>query len=173
MDERYFEWIACLVCGGRNGGRRSYRRLLACLHEREFTYLIPLDENRAIDGVDLRYRFAYETGRRDIPDVGRPCSLLEMMAALCLRCEEQIMDDPEIGNRTGQWFFAMLESMGLEGMDDISFNARTAKARIDTCLERRYEPDGRGGFFTVPGSRYDMRDVEIWYQAMWYLTGTI
>lgn len=171
MDERYFDWIACLVCDGRYGGRHSYRRLLACLHEREFTYLLPIDENRAIDGVDLRYRFVYETGAQYIPMQDEPCSVLEMMAALCLRCEEQIMDDPDIGNRTSEWFFAMIDSMGLRGMTDDAFNERIVQTRIDRCLERRYEPDGRGGFFTVPGCRYDMRKTEIWYQAMWYLTG--
>ena len=36
-------------------------------------------------------------------------------------------------------------------------------------LNREYEPNGRGGLFTVNNSPADMRTVEIWYQFMWYL----
>ena len=35
----------------------------------------------------------------------KTCSVLEMMIALAIRCEEHIMDDPDVGNRTGQWFW--------------------------------------------------------------------
>lgn len=43
----------------------------------------------------------------------RPCSVLEMIIALAIRLEEHIMDDPDIGNRTGQWFWDMIVSLGL------------------------------------------------------------
>ena len=47
----------------------------------------------------------------------------------------------------------------------------TAKRRgkSSTFLNRQYEADGRGGLFIVRNSRFDLRTVEIWYQAMWYL----
>ena len=36
-------------------------------------------------------------------------------------------------------------------------------------LNRDYGRDGKGGLFTIEHCRYDMRDIEIWYQANWYL----
>jgi hypothetical protein len=33
---------------------KSYRKLFARLHDTEFTYTIPMDGNRAEDGIDLR-----------------------------------------------------------------------------------------------------------------------
>ena len=40
---------------------------------------------------------------------------------------------------------------------------------IRRFLNRDYERDGKGGLFTIEHCRYDMRDIEIWYQANWYL----
>ena len=106
-----------LVFDGRYSKRLSYRKLLRELHRIEFTYSIPMDGNRAEDGVDLRYRFGYENGYSSsmisVYLDNRMCSVLEMMIALAIRCEEHIMDDPDIGNRTGQWFWNMIVNLGL------------------------------------------------------------
>ena len=48
------------VCGDTYASRLSYRKLLEYLHTIEFTYILVMDSNRAEDGTDLRYRFAYE-----------------------------------------------------------------------------------------------------------------
>ena len=92
-----------------------------------------------------------------------------MMIALAIRCEERIMSDSDAGNRTGQWFWNMLASLGLGSMSDRKFDREKAREIIDRFLNRRYEADGRGGLFTVRNSRFDLRSAEIWYQAMWYL----
>lgn len=169
MSGRYFEWIVRLVCGDNMRKRRRYSKLLAYLHERPFLYSLEMDENRARDGIDLRYRYASEMGTYDVSRSDQPCSVLEMMAALAIRCEEHIMSNPDIGDRTGEWFFAMIENLGLIDETNDQFNIRYVEMVIDRLIRREYEPDGRGGLFTVPNSRYDMRDTEIWYQAMWYL----
>lgn len=175
VENEYFEWMYGLVCS-RNGARqKSYRKLLTFLHNTEFIFSVPMDSNRAADGVDLRYRFAYDCG--NTADVERyldgPCSVLEMMVALAIRCEEHIMDDPDIGDRTGQWFWDMIKNLKLHTMSDSRFNKSLADQRVRTFLERTYEPDGEGGLFTVPNSRYDLRDVEIWYQMCWYLNSIL
>ena len=96
------------------------------LHRIEFTYSIPMDGNRAEDGVDLRYRFGYENGYSSSMIStyldNRMCSVLEMMIALAIRCEEHIMDDPDVGNRTGQWFWNMIVNLGLGSMNDSKFD---------------------------------------------------
>lgn len=170
LNEEYFNWMYQLVFA--NEKRRSYRKLLKYLNSVEFTYILDFDSNRAEDGMDLRYRFGYEHDYNG-PMIAaylddRPCSVLEMMVALANRCEEQIMDDPHAGCRRGQWFFSMLASLGLSGMNDENFVRSDAEKIVSRFLSRQYARNGEGGLFTV-NSRHDMRSVEIWYQLNWYL----
>ena len=97
-----------------------------------------------------------------------PCTMLEMMVALAIKCEE-IMDDASIGDRTGQWFWGMIHSLGLSSMSDRVFDRDYVDDVIARFLDRDYEPDGRGGLFTVRHCSHDLRTVEIWYQLSWYL----
>jgi len=173
MNERYFAYMTHLVCDNRYGGRLSWRKLFSLLHGTEFVYMLNMDANRADDGIDLRYRFAYEFGLSGT-DVkryldNRPCSMLEMMVALASRCEEQIMDNPDDGDRTGKWFFEMVESLGLMGMDDRRFNMKAAYDILYRFMRREYDESGQGGLFTLRYPKFDMREIEIWYQMMAYL----
>ena len=92
-----------------------------------------------------------------------------MMVALAIRCEEHIMGDQDIGDRTGLWFWGMIENLGLLSMTDTAFNKRRVDEIIDIFLNREYKRNGEGGLFTVKNHRDDLRTVEIWYQLMWYL----
>lgn len=175
LNIQYFNWLYNLVHGNNQYSKLSYKKLLWHLYYTEFIYLIDLDENRAIDGVDFRYRFAYEThySRDDITRYldTRPCSVLEMMVALAFRAEEDIMDDNNYGNRTGQWFWNMIVTLGLGSMSDDHFDMEYVDYVMYRFLYRQYERDGRGGLFIIEDSRVDTRDMEIWMQFMLYLDG--
>lgn len=166
----YFEWLYNSVCDKKYLRGKTYRKLFMFLHNTEFRYTIPMDENRAIDGLDLRCRFAQNGDYSFITDsLDGPCSVLEMMIALAIRCEERIMDDPDIGDRTCTWFWGMIDSLGLSLMSDSRFDKRFVDERVSIFLDREYEPDGNGGLFTVKNCGYDLRYVEIWYQMCWHL----
>ena len=171
MVNDYFKWLYDLVCGKRYSKQISYKKLLMRLHNTEFRYLIPRDENRAEDGISLRYRFINYCDDIDYAEscLDGPCSVLEMMVALAIRCEEDIMDDPNVGERTGQWFWGMIVNLGLGSMTDDRFDKYLVDEIIDRFLDREYEPNGKGGLFTVRHTDRDLRDVEIWYQMCWYL----
>lgn len=174
VSNEYFEWMIDLVCRNRFAKEISYRKLLAQLHGTEFTYLIPKDVNRAEDGRALRYRFAMEIKKPSIYRYLRgPCSVLEMMVALALRCEENIMDDPSVGDRTQQWFWGMIVNLGLGSMTDDIYDRRFVHQVLSRFLDREYDPDGRGGLFTVKNSDQDLRTAEIWYQLCWYLDNIV
>lgn len=173
LRNRYFNWMYRLVCDNRYAKDLSYRKLLRHLFETDFTYTISMDGNREADGIDLRYRFGYDQCY-DLPVIASdlddcPCSILEMMIALAIRCEEHIMDNPDVGDRTGQWFWNMIVSLGLGSMSDIHYDETYTDAVILRFLNRQYDRNGQGGLFTVHNSEKDMRTAEIWYQMCWYL----
>ena len=175
ISNEYFDWIYDLVCGERFSDRLSYRKLLMHLHNTRFRYRMSMDGNRASDGIDLRYRFDYEHGGIEDAELylKGPCSVLEMMVALALRCEETIMDDPTLGNRTGQCFWGIITSLGLGSMSDDKYDKAYVNAIISRFLSRDYEPNGKGGLFTVKNCEQDMRDIEIWHQLCLYLNSIV
>lgn len=168
----FFEWLCKKVYDEQYSKRLSYRVLLEYLFATDFTYILPMDENRADDGINLRYRFATEAGYNDeiIQDnIDFPCSILEMMIALSIRCEEHIMSDPDIGDRTGQWFWNMIVNLGLGNMSDDNFDERYVEGIVRNFLNRHYNKNGKGSLFIIENPYQDMRDIEIWYQMCMYL----
>ena len=174
LNKRYFEWMCQLVCDEKHSDCSSYLTLLEYLHNRDFTYIFEFDGNRAEDGIDLRYRFAYEHHYDNtlvlncLDRRNGKCSVLELMVALSIKCEEY-MDNPDTGDRTGQWFWDMVASLGLADMTDLYFDEVYVEQIIDRFLNRDYAPDGKGGLFTIRRCRHDLREVEIWHQMCWYL----
>jgi hypothetical protein len=174
INNEYFAWLLNLACSDKYSGRISYKKLLRYLYNVEFTFLNPKDENRASDGVDLRYRFILEKNYDDMYDcimstLDGPCSVLEMMLALSIRCEENIMDDPAIGSRTTQWFWFMINNLGLGAMYDDLFDADYVEEIVRRFLAREYEPNGEGGLFRIKHCDVDLRTMDIWRQMCWYL----
>lgn len=174
VRNEYFEWLYSLTSGKRKSNIVSFRKLLTRLHDTDFRYSILRDQNRAEDGVDLRYRFArHHPSNIPTNDIvaflDGPCSVLEMMVALAIRCEENIMDDPSMGDRTAQWFEIMLVNLGLGSMTDNRYDRQFVDSAINRFLDREYEPDGRGGLFRVRNCDIDMRTVEIWIQLCRFL----
>lgn len=172
INNEYFEWLYDIVCHNRYSDRISYRKLLMLLHNIEFIFTLPMDENRANDGEKLRDRFilSNQYGDKEYDYINdRPCSVLEMMVALAIRCEEDIMDDPKIGDRTGQWFWQMVNSLGIGDLYDSRFDKRAASTIIHKFMHHDYEPNGEGGLFTILDCDIDLRGVEIWDQLNWYI----
>lgn len=170
INDEYFDWLCDVVDSKRFSKQVSYRKLLMHLHNIEFTWFIPYDDNRADDGIMLRRKYALAHHDEELSDyISGPCSVLEMMAALAIRCEESIMDDTLFGNRTGQWFWGMIRNLGLSGMNDSNFDVEYVDDVIARFLNREYEPDGKGGLFTIKNCDHDLRTVEIWRQLSWYL----
>ena len=173
IENEYFEWLCELVSKQRFAKCISYRQLLRKLYDADFIYIMQMDENRAEDGIELRRRFSIDQGFESdylSSYLGRRyCSVLEMMVALALRCEETIMLDGEYGDRTGQWFWGMITSLGLGSMTDDNYDERYVEEALEDFLNRKYRPDGRGGLFTIRGCDQDLRYVEIWVQLLWYL----
>ena len=126
-----------------------------------------------LDGIDLRYRFAYENGysNDEVSSIGyrNSCSVLEMMVALSIKGDERILYDYETGEKADFIFMSMLRSLELDGMVNDVFDNERVSSVVEDMLDREYCPNGKGGLFTVDSPRKDMRDVDIWYQMNWYI----
>lgn len=176
LQKEYFEWLYHQVCSDNNYSKLSHRKLLKFLDSVDFIPILPMDDNRRIDGIDFRYQFGYERGYsnhliHELIDT-RNCSVLEMMIALAFRVEEQITSNYIYGNRTGQWFWVMIMSLGLGQMDDSRFDEQYCFQVIDNFMRRNFEPNGRGSLFVLEHPLDDLRKVDIWTQFMWYLSET-
>ena len=173
VKERYFQWLCNFVYDPGGPEEPHYNSLLLYLFEHDFVSKVEMDVNREVDGLDLRKRYfeEHESDKEAGSQTIHPlCSFLEMMIALCLKCEEEIMTDDAEGDRTGQWFWEMIVSLGLGGMSDENFDEEKVDHIMDRFVNRKYEKNGKGGLFTVNGREEDMRKVDIWYQMEWHLT---
>lgn len=150
-------------------GRHSL--LLSYLFDTKFiwSFKIPTDANRAKDGQLLRDRYANETGDYILYcDKTEPCNVLEMMVALCVRIEEDIMAEPG-RERPEKWFWQMIRNLGLEKMTDYNFSEKKAGSILYGWMNRLYDFDGSGGAFPLSNPVKDQRLVSIWDQANSYL----
>lgn len=163
MNNKYFEWVYNTMCQ-----TEDYTKLFETLHQMEFVYVNPYDANRLSDGLSLRNRYKYITNDNTVYEYNNPCSVLEMIAALAIRCE-YIMDDPTKGDRTSQWFWVMIVSLGIGNMNNNNYDEDYIYECINIFLNHDYERDGKGGLFFVRGYTGDMRALEIWEQMCIYL----
>ena len=162
MVDRYFKRLLEIVKADEQESG-TYLWLLEKLYETPFRWVLELDANRALDGLALRDNLM--GGCSDDSE----CSVLEMLVALAVRCEQDIMQDDDYGDRTSVWFWLMIENLGLKSMNDQNYNEAHVEQIIDNFLDRNYDRYGNGSIFWSTHPRADLRKVEIWYQMCWYL----
>lgn len=169
LDDRYFEWLYGQIASVRNKNpARSYWNLARQLYTTRFIHFVPNDDNRALDGQELRYEFLSETSEVEIDSSWMllECSMLEMMIALARRAAF------ESESEAADWFGTFLENIEIDRYTDARYNAEIAK-EVDETLERvnkrTYSQDGTGGLFPLREATQDQRTVELWYQMSAYL----
>lgn len=157
----YFDWLYFMVVP--NG---KFRRLLCMLHSMEFKYFVDYDENRASDGVNLRWYYVDDGGNDEILRWKEPCTVLEMLISLAMHMDNIVGDEQY---DIPYWFWLMVNNLDLAWMEDDKYDKTYVYGRIAMFLDRKYEPDGDGNIIYIPGCKEDLREVEIWWQMCWYL----
>ena len=175
MRDRYLNWLMNLVCQGTSKHKRKYyTMLLEQLYLRNYEWEMPLDGDRATWGITLRDKYCKETGAICSNKDGLECSMLEMMVRLAINIEDQYSfeSDDDFYDHVSDWFWGMISSMGLNKNDDYDYDDRKTDIAIDKVLKRGYSKNGKGGLFTleVNEKHVDMRNTDIWHQAMLYQT---
>lgn len=162
----YFGWL-CMI-GMPDGFERSkYSSLLKTLMDTEFLWILSRDENRAEDGLEMRSLYEEETGEGCQAD--GPCSVLEMLIALSIRCDQELMYDPEDENRADKWFWMILENLGLTEFTDKKYDEEDVLWILSQWMDRNYGHDGRFCPFFIPKTATRFRRTELWNQLNWYL----
>lgn len=166
LENTYFNWLCTKVAKVEvPTPSLTYFNLLRELQNTEFSWVVPRDDNRAEDGVELRLDFQREAFLSvDEGWMQLPCSIFEMMYALAKRASF------ETGKSAIYWFWTMIENLGLKEFNDASnFDPDEVAYILHRFVWRLYEPDGRGGLFPLKNSIHDQREQEIWYQFSEYL----
>jgi len=162
IENSYFQWLVSQIQIEQNGARvREYHGLFERLHNKEFVWIIPNDDNRLADGFDLRAEFL-RGGHYAFPF---GVSILEVIVALSRRLEFNA-EGP-----SREWAWQLIKNLRLHKMaDPISFRKNL---QIDEILEaliwRTYQRNGLGGFFPLKSTDEDQTKIEIWYQMSAYI----
>src|SRR4051812_5606317 len=105
IDQVYFDWLISQI---EIRSERSYTRLFERLHEAEFIWTIPHDNNRVQDALDLRTEFLND-GHEGFPKkrFQKYVCVLEVLIALSRRTAFVAGGDAE------WWAWQLLVNLGL------------------------------------------------------------
>jgi hypothetical protein len=164
LKQAYLRWLEPQLKDGLSPNTKSYWELLLYMFEKPFGWLdnVPMDENRAVDGTDLRVEFAH-TIRRDpqtLKELWGPCTFAEVLIGLSRRMAFVA------GGTAPGWAWVLLGNLEMQRLSDPLTPAkkRVADEIMDRVIGRTYNEDGTGGFFPLAWPQEDQRAVELWYQ---------
>lgn len=168
LDELYFQWLYGQVGSVEdNIPSHTYWRMLKQLYKKEFVWIIQNDDNRALDGKDLRREFIdREAVRRVDPAWMRlGCSMFELLIGLSRRLSFEGGGEPD------SWFWTLIANLGLEVYPDNRYLPEDVVDEIlNRVIFRTYDRRGCGGLFPLNSKVVsDQRKVELWYQLNTYL----
>lgn len=166
LSDLYFEWLIEKI--DPNHVCRMKRMMLERLFDTEFYWKVYGDSNRVEDAINLRDTFCSERpGRAFSWDT--PVSVLEVLIALAIRCEEDIMRDDRFGDRTPDWFWTMINNLGLFNMTNDVYDEDKVDRVLKRFLNRSYPLNGDGNVFKFRNAMPDIRKTQLWFQMSWYL----
>lgn len=167
----YYQWLLEKVDGYKEP-YYNYSLLLHKLHSIPFVYSIERDGNRAIDGERLRLEYMDENDIDyiyDDRDGSVPCSVLEMLISLSVRCDQEIMGEAGV-DQVARWFWIMIENLDLMRCTDDNFSGEYVSQQVHIWLDRMFDRRGKGSPFPLRRAIHDQRKVEIWLQMCGYLS---
>lgn len=172
VRQDYFDWL-CNIIGVENE-HESFVLLANDLWNTEFVSLVPHDENRIGDVMQLRKQYLDEVNCYDGWYLdGFPCNMLEVLIALAGRMDFEISEPEDFSNHTAIFFWDMMRNLGLDRYADEVYvqngGMENVKKILKKMIWREYEGDGHGGLFPLCRPHEDQRKVELWYQMQEYL----
>lgn len=159
MDE-YYDTLVGFVDG------YEYSQLLSVLYSYNYLVTNSLDSNRVSKAYELRNKLGF--------DDEYPVTVFELLVSLAVECEEEIMSNPDKGDRTVSWFWLFLQNAGLTLYSDKYLKQNKhdyAKIElwIATFNSRTYKRDGKDYILPIHKSRKDLRKYDLWTQLNWFI----
>lgn len=169
LIDDYLHWLEPQIRDEHTNPSKTYWDLLTLMFEKEFVWSVPHDDNRIVDGLDLRAEFANAnhlraSARRSLGPY--PCSFLEVLIGLSRRLAFTA------GGSAPGWACQLLSNLELHRMTDPLSRPKQNRVHdiLDVVIQRRYLPDGQGGFFPLAWPDDDQTKVELWYQMNAYIS---
>lgn len=157
----YFDWL-CITINNRN-----YMELARALHNAEFRAMIPADQNRGMDGMQLRVNFMERHGAFGSSVNRGPCTMLEFLIGVAKHMSF-LMYGNRSDHRTAYYFWVLIRNLRLDKLNDDNWYSLNGdfyvEDAVNRIVNRQYDRNGNGGLFPLKRSMQDQRRVEIWYQ---------
>ena len=193
VKDSYFNYLMSLISSDEVNAAQEYYNLCLLFFETPFTVLNPMDENRSCDGADLRERWLDNIGVKDerikleyANDIAlMPVSFLEVLVALSVRVDKDILAMPDKPFMASEFFWDMVNNLVKYGTfgnkyhkaSDILtdeqwcvFVEDNMKAAIKKVLTRTYHEDGKGGLFPMNKPKTNQRKMDMWANCMQYVS---
>ena len=174
-NDPYFEWLCRKVKIGAQYGK-PYVKLARELHSYKYDTrdMLPMDENRAYDGLELRVIFMNQYGEVGSSTNRGACTMLEFLVGLAGRMNF-LMGDENTESKRPYYFFSMIRNLMLLKFSDERFEEANGeffvRDAVERILHRNYDRDGSGGLFPLRNPEAgDQRKKEIWYQMQAWLS---
>ncbi len=128
----YREWLVSFVDTEDLDFSRNYTCLMDQLFHTKYRWVIDMDQDRYIDGLDMRKKYEYETGNDISSDIMIDCSILECFVALFVKFSDTVLTDPGDISVAPELFFDALSHLGLLFYDDNRYDSYA----VDDIIER-------------------------------------
>ena len=151
-DIDYFEWLMDQV--EVNLDITKYKNLYWALFTTPFQITHPRDDNRRIDGLDLRWKYSHDSEFL----LEKPCSVLEMFIGLAARIDLEWNGNPGEPAPASN-FWNMITQLGLQKFTDHRWNPTKVQDILWKFMKKN---DPKYMIFPVPK---DLRS-EFWVQAI-------
>jgi hypothetical protein len=173
-NDQYFTFLCDLVWDdvieSTDAENRTFQ-LLSQLYRTEFYSLIPNDDNRGMDGLDIREDFIDHQGGQQALPFGS-CSVLEMLIGLSFRLEFETSQSKWEKTPT-EWFWILINNLNLDFPSNNYLSEDEYQEKIvdivTIFLERKYKNNGEGGLFPLKNPKNNQKKIEVWYQMSAYI----
>jgi len=173
LIDDYLDWLYFDVLHGTETRFKAYNSLFKALLDIPYIPLHPMDKNRFKDGLELREEYilgcsmgltGFESRKNTkIEDYLPECSVLEMIIALSVRIEKDIMAPADGKNDYFRWFWGMICTLELDEFDEKHYDFGWIDKIISEFLE------GKRAIFEVKNPYKNVRDMQIWDQMNAFL----
>lgn len=170
-EKLYYDYLTNLI--DINDKIRHYNSLLTFLFYYDFTWLknIPLDENRAVDGLQLRSEYKKhlpieEHGYFDQALANRRCSMLEMFVAFADRLTYIVSDFTR-----AEYFWLFIDNLGLDIATNTQFDEKYVEELVNCFIygKKFHQEDENPPVLFPCREVYENLNKDLYMQANYYL----